>query len=312
MPAELKIVLITRQPRARLLRRTYASASLAAFRLRETGQSYEVYQSEEEELEDALSSVRRTLQHAGHLQEIDRSLLPTHAFHEGDVLVALGQDGLVANTLRYSRDLLVIGVNPRPKAYEGTLLPFTPETLHDVMHAVTQDRAATAMVTLAEARFSDGRTLRAANDFFVGRNDHASALYRISHRSAEERHSSSGVIISTPLGSTAWQRSIVTGAAAVVSALGRNVEIKPKAVAWDEKRLRFWVREPWPSLQSSAKIVAGVVSAGEQLTLSSEMGEGGVIFADGLQADASPFLAGDVVRFELSAVPARIAVNPAA
>lgn len=308
MTTDLKFVLVTREVRARLLRRSYASAGLAAFRLRESGQSYDYFAREEAETAEAVSTVLRLLQNAGHVQVLDRGLLPTHRFHAEDVVVVVGQDGLVANTLRYTPGLAVIGVNPRPQTYEGTLLPFTPKTLPEALAGVAGGRALVAQITMAEARFSDGRRLVAANDLFFGRLDPASALYRIGYGGEEERHSSSGVIVSTPLGSTAWQRSVVTGAVAIVNALGSNVRIKPKAVAWDEDRLRFWTREPWPSVASSARVVAGIIRTGQELVLSSEMGEGGAAFADGMHADAVPFLAGDVVRVVPAKLPGKLVV----
>jgi hypothetical protein len=38
--------------------------------------------------------------------------------------VALGQDGVVANTLKYLNGQFLIGVNPDPKRYDGVLFPF--------------------------------------------------------------------------------------------------------------------------------------------------------------------------------------------
>ena len=41
-----------------------------------------------------------------------------------DIVVALGQDGLVANTLKYLQGQPLVGVNPDPHRYDGVLLPF--------------------------------------------------------------------------------------------------------------------------------------------------------------------------------------------
>ena len=54
----------------------------------------------------------------------------------------------------------------------------------------------------------DGQTLLALNELFIGHHSHQSARYTISTGDNEERHSSSGVIVSTGTGATGWARSI--------------------------------------------------------------------------------------------------------
>ncbi|MEI9866324.1 MAG: hypothetical protein WDN00_17560 [Limisphaerales bacterium] len=45
---------------------------------------------------------------------VDRSFLPNFVFAPEDTVVTLGQDGLVANTLKYLDGQPVVGVNPDP------------------------------------------------------------------------------------------------------------------------------------------------------------------------------------------------------
>lgn len=52
---------------------------------------------------------------------IDRSLLPNFLFGDDDIVVAIGQDGLVANTLKYLTEQVLIGVNPDPHRWDGIL-----------------------------------------------------------------------------------------------------------------------------------------------------------------------------------------------
>jgi NAD kinase len=62
---------------------------------------------------------------------------------------------------------------------------------------------------MAHARLDDGQQLLALNEIFVGHRTHQSARYRIRPADEqEERHSSSGVIVSTGTGATGWARSI--------------------------------------------------------------------------------------------------------
>ena len=90
------------------------------------------------------------------------------------------------------------------------------------------------------------------------------SLHKMADRIGEkiENHSSSGIIVSTGLGSTGWLRSTLAGATGVASVLsGRVLKINErKAVAWDADYLYFSVRKPWPSKMSGAGITFGKVT----------------------------------------------------
>ena len=49
---------------------------------------------------------------------------PNFLFGPADIVVALGQDGVVANTMKYLDGHPLIGVNPDAGRYDGILLPF--------------------------------------------------------------------------------------------------------------------------------------------------------------------------------------------
>src|SRR5207237_2600837 len=110
-------------------------------------------------------------------------------------------------------------VNPEASRWDGVLLPFAPSELGALIRDVASDRRPTKDVTMAEARLSDGQRLRAVNDLFVGPRSHTSALYEIELGGRHESQSSSGLIVSTGLGSTAWLKSIVTGSLGIADAL---------------------------------------------------------------------------------------------
>jgi len=208
--------------------------------MRESGESYDFYREEERKLDQAVAIIKDVVSELGPTLVIERALLPSTPFTDSDLLVAIGQDGLVANVLRYAGELPILGVNPDPETYEGTLLNFSVQDAVDYL-ATNREGHACEAVTLAEGHFSCGAVIRAANDIFVGKGDHSSALYKIFHASKEEQHSSSGIIISTPMGSTGWQRSVVEGSLRTLQSItGKNLgEIQHKAVPRDADRLRF-------------------------------------------------------------------------
>jgi hypothetical protein len=65
-------------------------------------------------------------------------------------------------------------------------------------------------------------------------------------------------------------------------------------LAWNDPRLVFVVREPFQSRVTGVALTAGLLETGEELGLESRMPEGGVIFSDGVEADALAFNAGAV------------------
>ena len=142
---------------------------------------------------------------------------------------------------------------------------------------------------MALAEREDGQRLLALNEVFVGHQSHQSAKYRIEVDGEEERHSSSGVICATGTGSTGWARSIVEQ---------RKLDIDLPFPT--EASLAWFVREPFPSVYTGTELTWGFLSEGFQLVLHSEMGHGGVIFADGIEQDYLEFLSGQVVSISIA------------
>jgi hypothetical protein len=166
-----------------------------------------------------------------------------------------------------------------------------------VLAAVARDRRTAKAVTMAKATLSDRQVLYAVNDLFVGPKSHTSARYEIRVGETSEVQSSSGIIVSTGLGSTAWMKSIVTGALAIAGG-GRDTAYRP--LPWDADRLLFAVREPFPSVSSRTDIVFGAIGQGNELRLRSLMPENGVIFSDGIETDFLEFNSGTEARIGIA------------
>jgi hypothetical protein len=231
----------------------------------------------------------------GRLQTLRREFLPNFIFGRDDTVVVLGQDGLVANTVKYATAQPIVGVNPDPERWDGVLLPFTVRDLRKIVPEVFAGRRKIKEVTMAKAELSDGQKLYAVNDFFIGVRSHVSARYTISANGREERQSSSGTIVSTGLGSTGWFKSLMAGAISIVqSAAGvENLKLTAReGFAWDADWLYFTVREPFPSKSSAATLVFGRVTREEPLVVVSQTPESGVIFSDGVEKDFLEFNSG--------------------
>jgi NAD kinase len=299
---ENKIVLIVRRTRLDELIARFNTEDQARFYVEHLGGDFSDYLAEHRTYKGAVQDVRRILARQGRVQVVDRAFVPNFLFGASDTVVALGQDGLVANVLKYLDGQLLVGVNPDPQRWEGVLLPFGVAQLEDIMPAVFADRRPVRSVTMAQAALNTGETLCGVNDLFIGPRSHASARYSIRVGDRCECQSSSGVIVSTGLGSTGWLRSILAGASGIASALsGRQLAISDrKAVTWDADYLYFSVREPWPSTNSAASIAFGKVTSAQPLVLVSHMPGNGVIFSDGMESDFLNFNSGTQATITLS------------
>jgi len=162
---------------------------------------------------------------------------------------------------------------------------------------------------MAEARLADGQLLRAVNELFVGPRSHVSARYEISLGEHREVQSSSGLIVATGMGSTAWIKSIVVGSFGIAAAFaGGDVAAPAVTRPWDDRELTFAVREPFPSKSSQATLICGRIAPPAELHLRSLMPEGGVIFSDGIEADNLAFTAGMEAVIGLSQRQGRLVV----
>ncbi len=170
--------------------------------------------------------------------ELDRFL-----FEPDDVVLTLGQDGLVANVSKYLDGQPVIGVNPG-----GVVARHAAAAVGDLIADLARGRARIEERTMAEARLDDGQVVTALNEVFVGHESHQSARYTIEVAGCAEHQSSSGLIVSTGTGATGWAASI-------------NRTYGLELPAPTDPRLAFFVREAWPSAATRTSITSGVIEA---------------------------------------------------
>ena len=304
-----KIVVVTRKTRLEELIDRFNTRPQAKFYIEHMGLDFSDYEQEHEVFAAAVRDLMRELEHLERrVQRIDWTFLPNFMFDANDAVVVLGRDGLVSNTAKYLDGQLIVGVNPDPSRIDGVLLPFSPHDAPTAVQQVIERRAAFSEITMAEVRMNDGQTLLAFNDFYIGQRTHISSRYRLTWNGESERQSSSGVLVSTGVGSTGWFSSTQNMARAVSGLLlGLEApEMRTMKLDWGDPRLAFVVREPFRSRSSEVKLAAGLVDAGEVLSVESQMPDGGVIFSDGVEADAIAFNAGSLATIYAADRKARL------
>jgi NAD kinase len=319
-----KVILVTRKTRLEELIARYLTAAQARFYVEHLGADFSDYQREHDVYLQQRHLAVQTLEQWGRYQIIERGFLPNFIFGPSDIVVALGQDGVVANTMKYLDGQPLIGLNPDSRRHDGVLLPFAAGDLPALLKEVAADTRPFKTVTMAKVALANGQALHAVNDLFIGARTHTSALYEIAIAGLRETQSSSGLIVATGLGSTAWLKSIVTGSLAIAGAFGGTHDAAPDSPLpystephsaqpysgqpWDASELQFAVREPFPSRSSQTSLVYGRLTKSQQLSVRSLMPENGVIFSDGIEADRLDFNSGTEAQITLAARQGRLIV----
>ena len=162
---------------------------------------------------------------------------------------------------------------------------------------------------MASLQLNDGQSLLAVNDFFIGCRNHSSFRYTLEVSEQREVQSSSGIIVSAPLGGSAWLKSLITGAQRIMSACGGAAEQDVKIFdSWSDTKLVYTVREPFISLYSSADNCFGAIGEGQQLIIESATPEQGIIFSDGIEEDFLEFNSGTIAQIYVSDKKGRLII----
>lgn len=300
---------VFRRSRALVAAENLDNLQAIAFSEQAADEDFDFLESEDRTYQDSVQQLVRSLDFGIPVQVIDRQYLPNFDFGLCSAVVVIGQDGLVANTAKYSLDVPIIGVNPDPNQFDGVLLPFSPREARSVAQLVLKQRAKIRDVTLAQATLHDGQTLLAFNDLFVGVNSHVSARYQIRAESLKEEQSSSGILICTGAGSTGWMSSVFNMAGGVATFLGLPQPQAGPRIDWEDRRLLWAVREPFVSRTTKASLVMGSLAEGNDLVVESLIPSGGVIFSDGVESDFLEFNAGSIALITVAASRARLVVG---
>ncbi len=224
---------------------------------------------------------------------VERMDLARFAFSPDDIVIAVGQDGLVANVAKYLTGQPVVGINPEPARYPGVLVQHPPAAARQMLAVAALMTAPAGVPTgggrvMVEAELDDGQVIRALNEIYVGHPSHQSARYRITTATGEgERQSSSGVLVGTGTGSTGWCRSVWQERGSVL--------VLPAPA---DATACWFVREAWPSPATGTTQVEGLLQDGETLTIVAESDL--VVFGDGIESDRLLLGWGQAVRLRIA------------
>jgi NAD kinase len=301
-------IIVKSKTRLESLIERFNTKSQAKFYIERLGGNFDEYEIEDEIFKNSLNSLQTQLSKVIKNKTIDRQYVSSYIFSKKNIIIVIGQDGLVANTAKYSDNLPIIAVNPDIERYDGILLPFNVSNFIQGVENVLTNKHQSKIMSFAEAKLNDGQRLLAFNDLFIGASSHVSARYKISFKNKTEQHSSSGIIVSTSAGSTGWLSSIFNMAYGVTNMFEKDLTTKQPKLK--EKDLLFAVREPFKSIRTQTEMTAGIIR-NSTLTIESFMPNNGIIFSDGIEKDFLYFNSGSIATIGIAKETANIVMNNA-
>ena len=290
-----RVVLVHRRTEYDELVARHGSPGQAAFFLSTRGRSLDEVRARHDRQEAALHQVGDAIPLSWRQGRVERADLSRFSFAPEDVVVVVGQDGLVANVAKYLTGQTVVGVDTEPGRNPGVLVRFRADQVADVLRAAAEGRARVEERTMVEAVTDDGRRLLALNEVYLGHGSHQTARWTVTDpERGTERQASSGLVVGTGTGASGWCRSIW-------QERGSTLELP----AADVRRLVWFVREAWPSPVTGTSLTEGLVS-GEPLRVTVES-DRLVAFGDGLEDDCLPLTWGQTVTIGLAGTVLRLA-----
>ncbi|MFB7450036.1 hypothetical protein [Streptomyces sp. NPDC056194] len=291
-------------PRAVLVHRTteyeellarHGTHGQAAFFLAARGRSVDAVRERHERTLAALAEVAGAVPLTWRQTRVERADLDRFLFGPEDVVVVVGQDGLVANAAKYLTGQPVIGVDADPGRNPGVLVRHRPDRARRLLPYAAGAGAAVDELTMVEAVTDDAQRLLALNEIYVGPAGHQTARYTLGLDGTDvppESQASSGVLVGTGTGATGWLRSLWEQ---------RSSTLALPAPA--DARLAWFVREAWPSPTTGTTLVEGLLGAGRGLRLTVES-DRLVAFGDGVESDALELTWGQTIHLTVS--PSRL------
>ena len=322
MPLQRRVVVVHRRTELDELLDRHATRGQAEFFLRTRGRTLAAVQERHDAVAEARARVVAAIPEGWRRADVERADLGRFLVAPEDVVVVVGQDGLVANVAKYLTDQPVLGVDPEPGTNAGALVRLDVTTAVRLLARAGRTASApagpgpssprpdgaaplgslgwrTEDLTTVVAHLDDGQHLSALNEVFVGHPSHQSARYRIAadgpgggrgaRGGSGERGTAGGR--GGERGSVRVERQSSSG---VIVATGAGATGWCASIAHErggrrlpgptDPLLAWFVREAWPSPATGADLTEGLLDAGGELRLTVESDQL-VVFGDGVESD---------------------------
>lgn len=205
-----------------------------------------------------------------------------------ELVITLGGDGTFVRAGNLIENSLILGINHDAKVSEGFLMSLQGDEI-SLLKEIIDGKYQVKVWPRAKV-ILNGKQLEenAINEVFVGiSSPYESARYVLNYRGKKEEQRSSGVIVATGAGSSAWYKSA-----------------GGKEFLHEEQKLKFIVREPYFGKKLfKPTILQGEILPGEKLVIESRRSHNGVVSINEAIYD---FNYGNVVEILLSEKPLKV------
>jgi hypothetical protein len=280
-----RVVVVHRATELEELLARHGTRGQVDFFLRTRGQDLAAVEARHAAQHQALATIGAAVPVDWRHGRVERADLDRFLFAPEDLVVVVGQDGLVANVAKYLDGQPVIGIDTDPDRNPGVLVRFPAVAAADLLRSPLR----LELRTMVEAHSDDGQRLPALNEVFVGPASHQTARYTLTSGERHESQASSGLIVATGSGATGWCRS-----------LWLEHHSGMRLPAPSEDTLAWFVREAWPSPATGTSYTEGLLGRGATLSLRVES-ERVVVFGDGIESDRLDLTWGQTVTVSQAA-----------
>lgn len=285
-----RVVLVHRRTELAELLARHGTRGQAEFFLASRDRGLEEVEAQDAAVRAARQAVAAAIPMDWRRGEVERADLPRFLFGPGDIVVVVGQDGLVANTAKYLENQPVIGIDPEPGRNPGVLVPHRADQIAELLRRASDPGGRHLQRrTMVAGTSDDGRRLLGLNEIYIGHSSHQTARWTLrSPENGTERQACSGLIAATGTGATGWCRSV-----------WRDRGSRGTLPGPTDERLAWFVREAWPSPATGTTFTAGECGPDATLVVTVES-DRLVAFSDGIESDALELTWGQSIRITLA------------
>lgn len=213
-----------------------------------------------------LETVKKTLKkHSIAFKLANRNSLKKSQFKNKNLIIAVGGDGTFLRAAQFVGKQMIFGVNSETKGKEGFFMKSDKSDFGKKFRKIANNQFRVRRLARLEAHLNNKKieTL-ALNEFFVGpKKSYHAAKYLIRVGDKKELQKSSGILVTTPIGSYAWAKSY-----------------HGKTLPLNSTGYQFVVREPYQGrVFKNYKLKYGILKRSQKIIIISEMLDG-ILVAD--------------------------------
>lgn len=173
-----------------------------------------------------------------------------------DLVLSVGGDGTLLRAAQGMGNAVIFGINSDHKKNEGALCFATAADLRTKLERIIKGDFFVKNFTRARICLKkSGKSYDALNEIYIGsRLSYHTSRYTLNFDKVKEEQKSSGIIVATGVGSTAWYYSIA------------QETFNP-----ENKELRFVVREPYQGKLSDSNLTKATITGKQKLLIRPKM-----------------------------------------